>query len=85
MLGRPPTFSGGKTEVHDFLDFKEQLYNILAYAELRYAEALKNLEALDDHDAIPATFSSTEHQTMSTKLYSLLSKSSAGQRKRLER
>ena len=83
MLGRPPTFSGGKTEVHDFLDFKE--HNILAYAEPRYAEALKNLEALDDHDAIPATFSSTEHQTMSTKLYSLLSKSSAGQRKRLER
>ena len=73
MLGRPPTFGGGKTEVHDFLDFKEQLYNILAYAEPRYAEALKNLEALDDHDAILATFSSTEHQTMSTKLYSLLS------------
>ena len=32
MLGRPPSF-GGKTEVYDFLEFKEQLYNVLAYAE----------------------------------------------------
>ena len=52
MLGRPPNFGGGKTEVHDFLDFKEQLYNILAYAEPKYAEAFKNLELLDDKDAI---------------------------------
>ncbi|CAE7250037.1 unnamed protein product, partial [Symbiodinium sp. CCMP2456] len=42
MLGRPPTFGGGKTEVYDFMDFKEQLYNILAYAEPKYAEAFKN-------------------------------------------
>ena len=48
MLGRPPNFGGGKTEVHDFLDFKEQLYNILAYAEPKYAEAFKNFAALDN-------------------------------------
>ena len=48
MLGRPPNFGGGKTEVHDFLDFKEQLYNILAYAEPKYTEAFKNFAALDN-------------------------------------
>ena len=26
MLGRPPLFGGGKTEVYDFMDFKEQIY-----------------------------------------------------------
>ena len=30
MLGRPPSLGGGKTEVYDFLEFKEQLYNVLA-------------------------------------------------------
>ena len=25
MLGRPPSFGGGKTEVYDFMDFKEQI------------------------------------------------------------
>eukprot|EP00439_Symbiodinium_sp_Y106_P071130 s5040_g12.t1 len=48
MLGRPPTFGGGKTEVHDFLDFKEQLYNILAYAEPRIWNVVKHLEFAKD-------------------------------------
>ena len=73
MLGRPPNFGGGKTEVYDFMDFKEQLYNILAYAEPKYTEAFKNLESLADHERVPERFASEEHQAMSTKLYSLLS------------
>ena len=43
------------------------------YAEPKYTEAFKNLEALDDNELIPSTFTSPEHQAMSTKLYSLLS------------
>ena len=73
MLGRPPAFGGGKTEVYDFMDFKEQLYNVLSYAEPKYAEAFRNLEKLGDHDSIPDKFSTEEQQAMSTKLYSLLS------------
>ena len=73
MLGRPPPFGGGKTEVYDFMDFKEQLYNILAYAEPKYTEAFKNLEKLGDDESVPERFANDEHQCMSMKLYSLLS------------
>ena len=73
MLGRPPLFGGGKTEVYDFMDFKEQMYNILAYAEPKYTDAFRNLEKLGDDEGIPDRFANDEYQTMSTKLYSLLS------------
>ena len=73
MLGRPPSFGGGKTEVSDFLEFKEQLYNVLAYAEPKFTDAFKNLEQLGDDERVPERFASEEHQAMSTKLYSLLS------------
>ena len=73
MLGRPPLFGGGKTEVYDFMDFKEQLYNILAYAEPKYTDAFRSLEKLGDDEGVPERFTNEEHQVMSTKLYSLLS------------
>ena len=73
MLGRPPSFGGGKTEVYDFLEFKEQLYNVLAYAGPKFTDAFKNLEQLGDDERVPERFASEEHQAMSTKLYSLLS------------
>ena len=73
MLGRPPSFGGGKTEVYDFMDFKEQLYNVLAYAEPKFTDAFKNLERFGDDEHLPERFESEEHQAMSTKLYSLLS------------
>ena len=60
MLGRPPPFGGGKTEVYDFMDFKEQLYNILSYAEPKYTEALRDLEMMR---AYP-----TDFQTMNTNV-----------------
>ena len=62
MLGRPPLFGGGKTEVYDFMDFKEQLYNILAYAEPKYtlSGTWRDLETMR---AYP-----TALRTMSTKL-----------------
>ena len=56
MLGRPPNFGGGKTEVYDFMDFKEQLYNILAYAEPKYTDAFRNLERLGDDESLPDRF-----------------------------
>ena len=56
MLGRPPSFGGGKTEVYDFMDFKEQLYNILAYAEPKYTDAFRNLERLGDDEQLPERF-----------------------------
>ena len=73
MLGRPPSFGGGKTEVYDFMGFKEQLYNVLAYAEPKFTDAFKNLERLGDDEHLPERFEAEEHQAMSTKLYSLLS------------
>ena len=73
MLGRPPSFGGGKTEVYDFMDFKEQLCNILAYAEPKYTDAFRNLERLGDDESLPDRFANEEHQAMSMKLYSLLS------------
>ena len=76
MLGRPPIFGGGKTEVYDFMDFKEQLYNILAllaYAEPKYTDAFRNLERLGDDESLPDRFANEEHLAMSMKLYSLLS------------
>ena len=73
MLGRPPLFGGGKTEVNDFMDLKEQLYNILSYAEPKYTDAFRNLERLGDNEGVPDRFANDEHQVMSMKLYSLLS------------
>ena len=60
MLGRPPIFGGGKTEVYDFMDFKEQLYNILAYAEPKYTDAFRNLERLGDDESLPGRFANEE-------------------------
>ena len=63
MLGRPPPFGGGKTEVYDFMDFKEQLYNILAYAEPKYTDAFRIWRNLETMRAYPNVL-----QMMSTKL-----------------
>ena len=62
MLGRPPLFGGGKTEVYDFMDFKEQLYNILSYAEPKYTDAFRSLERLGDDESVPERFTNDEHK-----------------------
>ena len=72
MLGRPPLFGGGKTEVYDFMDFKEQLYNILAYAEPKYTDAFRSLEKLGDDEGVPERFTNEEHQVMSTRVIFLV-------------
>ena len=49
--------------MYDFMDFKEQLYNILAYAEPKYTDASETWRDLETMRAYP-----TALQMMSTKL-----------------